>query len=278
MESNPQGNAAELIIVCCHAIWLGGPSNGWDESEWLIEPFQKGETPIYIEHIKAGIKALSQAPAGSLLVFSGGPTKAAAGALAEGQSYLNLAQANEYFPKTTTTTIDQSAVTAENLATDSYQNVLFSLLLFRRLRGFYPTRLVIVSHEFKRARFTDLHCRAIKWPLERVEYIGINPPPEVTPPDTLVAAEAKSGFGLWKSDLYGTGKILHEKRVKRAWKAADAYGVVQYICGDLSDVQGDTHEKALEASVMHLLRWTGGSSGVEVFPERLPWEDDDAAV
>jgi folylpolyglutamate synthase len=57
-------------VVCCHGIWLGGASNGHDESEWLIEDYKKGETPTFIAHIKDGVKALSE-DAKAVLVFSG---------------------------------------------------------------------------------------------------------------------------------------------------------------------------------------------------------------
>lgn len=59
-----------LIVVCGHAIWLGGAENGWDESEWLIESYKKGETPTFIEHIKAGVEALA-GDARAVLMFSG---------------------------------------------------------------------------------------------------------------------------------------------------------------------------------------------------------------
>ncbi|KAK4138012.1 FolC bifunctional protein [Trichocladium antarcticum] len=59
-----------LVVVCGHAIWLGGPKNGWDEAEWLIESYKHGETPTFIEHIKAGVQVLSQ-DARAVLVFSG---------------------------------------------------------------------------------------------------------------------------------------------------------------------------------------------------------------
>ncbi|KAL8672387.1 MAG: hypothetical protein Q9168_003160 [Polycauliona sp. 1 TL-2023] len=66
----PKTVPTHLIIVCCHAIWLGGPTGGHDEAEWAIEPFQRGETPTFMEHIKTGLRILSEQP-NSLLVFSG---------------------------------------------------------------------------------------------------------------------------------------------------------------------------------------------------------------
>ena len=59
-----------LVIVCGHGIWLGGPKKGWDESEWLIESYKAGETPTFIEHIKAGVKIMAENP-NAVLVFSG---------------------------------------------------------------------------------------------------------------------------------------------------------------------------------------------------------------
>lgn len=59
-----------LVIVCGHAIWAGGSTNGLDESEWIMESWKQGETPTYTEHIKAGLRVLSKDD-GAVLMFSG---------------------------------------------------------------------------------------------------------------------------------------------------------------------------------------------------------------
>lgn len=67
-DSKPPEN---LIIVCCHGIWQGGPSHGADESEWLVADFQRGETETFAQHAKAGIRSFAESRNTSILIFSG---------------------------------------------------------------------------------------------------------------------------------------------------------------------------------------------------------------
>ncbi|KAI9040732.1 DUF218 domain protein [Aspergillus affinis] len=266
-----------LIIVCCHAIYLGGSTKGISEDEWLIEPFQKGETPTFTSHVKAGLRAAAEDPE-SLLVFSGGATKRALTDLAEGDSYRNLAKDNAYF--TYSDRINALQITTETHATDSYQNVLFSLLKFRVHTGNYPTRVTVVTHEFKRKRFIEYHFPAIGLaPVASASstststgadgresrcqckgnVVGINPPEEVTSEASLIAGEEKRGIGLWKEDRYGVQVELAGKRAKRGWNPGMEMGVF----GDLG----------LEPVVEELVCWDGGEGGNEWFSkmDHLPW-------
>lgn len=68
--------------------------------------------------------------------------------------------------------------TTENHALDSYQNLLFSIARFREFTGHFPERITVVGYGFKKARFTDLHRKAIRWPLKRFHYIGVDPDEE----------------------------------------------------------------------------------------------------
>ncbi|OCT47568.1 hypothetical protein CLCR_03539 [Cladophialophora carrionii] len=166
-----------LIIVCCHAIYVGGEGGCADEANWLIEPFQTGETETYIRHIEAGVKELAENQDTAILVFSGGATKRDRTARSEGEAYLSkqskakqkqrvLVQSEESVhdvmgththsspahtntdtsPSTSTSTL-RSRIFIDRYATDSYQNVLLPLIQFplfaqelqSRLRGEAPS-------------------------------------------------------------------------------------------------------------------------------------------
>ncbi|GFF85848.1 uncharacterized protein C57A10.07 [Aspergillus udagawae] len=232
----------------------------------LIEPFQRGETPTFTAHVQAGLGALADDPYG-LLVFSGGPTKKDRTDIPEGTSYHNLAKDNDYFSYSSR--IDPDRVIAETNATDSYQNVLFSLVRFRSYVGTYPIKITVVTHEFKRQRFIECHFPALGLRTSFSEsggqtwcsgtVVGINPPEEVTPLASLISGEEKSGIGLWRRDLYGVGEELAAKRVKRGWKP----GMEDEVFVDMD----------LEEVVEELIRWHGGVNDNELFPklDQLPW-------
>ena len=147
---------------------------------------------------------------------------------------------------------------AENSATDSYQNLLFSILLFRHHRLRYPKHITIVSHDFKKSRFLDLHCKAIEWPRGQVTYVGIDPPPDVTPRNVLDEGEARA-VNAWKIDPYGAGHELSSKRAKRGWQPDSAEMVWIRSSG------------VLESEVKELLAYDGGSDGNAMFAKPLPW-------
>lgn len=182
---------------------------------------------------------------------------------------------------------------AETHATDSYQNVLFSLLRFRLKTGVYPRHITVVTHEFKRRRFLECHFPAIGFlpttsspssaaasianasstcsDNDKVNIIGINPPEEVTSLESLIAGEEKSGIGLWRNDLYGIGPQLLTKRRRRGWtEDADRNVFVnvglepvveRLVCWNGGGGDGDRREDSIDCDET---RW---------FPERdlLPW-------
>ena len=114
---------------------------------------------------------------------------------------------------------NDSRVACEAQALDSYQNLLLSIIKYRKLKGVWPKSIHLVTHNFKRARFLDLHCKALKLDKQRVYYVGKDPPPAVTDPVFVAEAERKNGFEPWEADLYGHGQLLSKKRANRdSWK------------------------------------------------------------
>lgn len=82
--------------------------------------------------------------------------------------------------------------TTENSALDSYQNLLFSIARFREYTGHYPSLITIIGYEMKKARFTNLHRVALRWPNSRFEYFGYGPEGE----ERLVAEEGEVRLSL----------------------------------------------------------------------------------
>lgn len=109
----------------------------------------------------------------------------------EAESYMRLALAANVFRPAAESS---ARATTENHALDSYQNLLFSIARYKEFTGNeYPEKITVVGYEMKvwnqtfhammlnlsgrmkRARFTELHRAAIRWPIQQFEYIGVDP-------------------------------------------------------------------------------------------------------
>lgn len=257
-------NADNLIIVCCHAIFLPDADtpefplySPQYEPNWLLVPFQKsnqetgkpGEHLTFLAHVKAGLDALtigtdSEHPPSSLLVLSGGATQRSRTPMSEARSYYHAALAEELAEGhlhggRAYRMFSKGYMLLEENATDSFQNLLFSVLLFKEATGKYPKHIRIITHAFKAKRFLELHAPAIRWPKAKVQVQGLDPVMSSTELESTLRGEEQHGYAPWKQDPFGVGEVLGGKRKQRGWdderanKVADGHedGVKKLLHG-----------------------------------------------
>ena len=182
----------------------------------------------------------------AVLVFSGGATKRNQTSLTEASSY---AAALRKLTEMSQLRIGAPVLLEED-ATDSYQNLLFSIILYRRTYGTYPINVTVVSHAFKTERFFSFHGPAIAWPADRLSVVGIDPPMTSLNMRRAISGE-QVARDAWLNDPYGKGAELDAKRKSRGWDDAAA----ERIC------------EGLDIKLRWLLSWAGGSTGVQPLPQ-----------
>ncbi|KZV71154.1 hypothetical protein PENSPDRAFT_752015 [Peniophora sp. CONT] len=243
-----------LVIVPGHGIWTGAEEEDiLDEKYWLLAEFQRnrGRPAVFLEHIRRAVNIANKDPR-ALLVFSGGQTSPAS--TTEAQSYARLAQIGGLIanPNSIFTFMGLPVEsTTELFALDSFQNLLFSIARFREYTGHYPTNITVVGYAFKGKRFEELHARALRWPVNRLTYIGVELDDKA---DEAQAAqgELENSFRPFTTDLYGCWGPLTAKRLSRnPHLRAHPY-----------------HASAPE--IAKLIEWCP-SDGTAVYPGPLPW-------
>ena len=279
-EQSIASAATHLIIVAGHSVLISGAVQNapYDESVWYLLPYQrnKGLPHAIVSHIQAGIN-LALKDEESLLVFSGGETRAVTGPDTEGASYFRVADALQLWdgrdvfadennnvaamgirggdvgPNTPQSTVRSRTIT-EEYATDSFENLMFSICRFHDITGSYPQKITMVSFTFKQNRFETLHANALQWPIERFDYVGVDPP-SYTGFDLQEASEGEQQNSLvpFQSDPYGCHtEVLQQKRRERnPFKRVAPY---ELTCPDMKE----------------LLKWCGPSL---IPKEKVPWSN-----
>jgi len=148
--------------------------------------------------------------------YDRGPTRSET-RISEADSYVRLARVHDYWGLLPYSSL-QERIIVERRSLDSFHNLLFSLTKFYEVTRSWPERVTIISNEFKRARFLDLHCTALGWSADKITFVGIDPEYMAWDPDRAVSVkdgERRNGFEPWQRDMLGRGEELEAKRRKR---------------------------------------------------------------
>lgn len=206
----------DLVIVACHAPLRAEltepPVDPEREDNWVLLPYQHGEVPFYLDHIRRGAVLAAHNPA-ALLVFSGSRSRPAAGRWSEAASYREVARRMGWWTSSARSDLRleldrRSAL--EEYGLDSFENLLFSICRFQELSGTYPRHVTVVSWAFKSMRF-EVHRRALRWPMNRFRFVGHG-----DPFDLQAAEESElSTLQAFLQDPHGRGPELTRKRKAR---------------------------------------------------------------
>lgn len=202
-----------LIIVPGHAAFHESvttvPAHPEKDDGWVLQSFQHGEPPYFIEHMQRGLELLRQDES-SLLLFSGGHTRKAAGHWSEAATYAAVAEHYGYWCEESVRHQLVGRVALEEYARDSFENILFSLYRFKELTGKEPEFTSVVGWRFKEARF-DLHRVALGLAAVKFAYIGCNNPHnlEGAVKDELATLEQ------FRADPTGSHSVLAAKKEAR---------------------------------------------------------------
>lgn len=163
--------------------------------------------------------------------------------LSEAASYLNLCHDNRFWGLIPESEINSilKRIYLEERAMDSFQNVLFSFSAFYEAfgggdgNGEKLDHVTVVSHEFKRERFMELHLKAVGWGAGEkwTSFVGVDPEYMVEEgeeskirAEEVRRGERERGAEPWRRDERGVGEVLRRKR-----EARNVWGTGMGVCG-----------------------------------------------
>jgi hypothetical protein len=265
-----QADLVDAVTVAGHAsIRPAGdtlPSDVESDEAWVLQSFQRGEPPFFIEHIRRGVVEAARNPCAALC-FSG--TLSRPGAVwSEAESYRRLAESKHWWMTESFVSGQKDPALWRRIASgfsrrcvedraarDSFENVLYALCRFFLLTGAFPRHLTVISFSFKAERF-DFHRAALRWPASRWTFLGVNQPFD------LATAERneKGTLDDFRLFPYGAGGRLAQKRAERT---LDPVGF-----------KADTDAYAKATGLESFFAFIGDerNQGKE-YPSRMPWEE-----
>ncbi|PLW24634.1 hypothetical protein PCASD_06196 [Puccinia coronata f. sp. avenae] len=259
-----------LVIVPGHAIYIGADPllhDPLDPKEWILESYQARHPPssigAFIHHIRTAIHTVSNDPS-ALLIYSGGQTRHQANQSTEAASYSRLANQMglhdklSWMPPQTTT---------EEFALDSWTNLIYSVARFKEYTGHYPKQITVVGHSIKAKRFIELHRKAMQWPADGFQYIGLDPinlselttsassaqeVQELQEIESSMIAGERQVYLEFEKDLYGCNSHLLDKR-----KSRNSFRRFHPYLTSNPEIRG-------------LLDWCP-TNGIDEYTDPLPW-------